>query len=155
MAIEIERKFLVRDDSWRGQADAGVFYSQGYLSTHPQRCVRVRIAGERAWLNIKSAVSPLRRLEYEYEIPLADARELLHSACPEPPVEKTRYHVEHDGHVWEVDVFAGANAGLVIAELELGDEHEQFATPPWLGQEVSGDARYYNMNLATLPYTQW
>ncbi|UCE76983.1 MAG: CYTH domain-containing protein [Gammaproteobacteria bacterium] len=155
MAIEIERKFLVRDDSWRTQADSGVFYSQGYLSTDPQRCVRVRIAGERAWLNIKSAVSSLRRLEYEYEIPLSDARELLHSACPEPPVEKTRYHVEYHGHVWEVDVFEGANAGLVVAELELADEHEAFPRPAWLGDEVSDDPRYYNMNLAQVPYTQW
>ncbi len=155
MAIEIERKFLVRDDSWRAQADGGVFYSQGYLSTDPQRCVRVRIAGQRAWLNIKSAVSSLRRLEYEYEIPLSDARELLHSACLQPPVQKTRYHVEHHGQVWEVDVFEGANSGLVVAELELSDEHQPFARPAWLGEEVSDDPRYYNMNLARVPYTQW
>jgi adenylate cyclase len=155
MAIEIERKFLVRDDSWRAQADGGVFYSQGYLSTDPQRCVRVRIAGQRAWLNIKSAVSSLRRLEYEYEIPRGDANELLRSACAEPAVEKTRYHVAHHGHVWELDVFAGANAGLVVAELELADEQEPFARPAWLGQEVSDDPRYYNMNLAQMPYTQW
>ena len=155
MAIEIERKFLVRDDSWRTGADSGVFYSQGYLSTDPQRCVRVRIAGQRAWLNIKSAVSTLRRLEYEYEIPPGDARELLHSACVQPAVEKTRYHVAHQGHVWELDVFAGANTGLVVAELELADEQEPFARPAWLGQEVSDDPRYYNMNLAQMPYTQW
>ena len=155
MAIEIERKFLVRDDSWRAQADAGLFYSQGYLSTDPQRCVRVRIAGQRAWLNIKSAVSTLRRLEYEYEIPPGDARELLHSACVQPAVEKTRYRVAHQGHVWELDVFAGANTGLVVAELELADEREPFARPAWLGREVSDDPRYYNMNLAQMPYTQW
>jgi adenylate cyclase len=155
MAIEIERKFLVRDERWRTQADAGVFYSQGYLSSDPKRCIRVRLAGERAWLNIKSALSSLRRLEYEYEIPLADARELLHNACPEPPVEKTRYHVEYQGHVWEVDVFEGANAGLVVAELELDSEQQAFARPPWLGDEVSDDARYYNMNLASLPYSKW
>jgi adenylate cyclase len=155
MAIEIERKFLVRDDSWRAEADGGLFYSQAYLSTDPQRCVRVRTAGQRAWLNVKSAVSPLRRLEYEYEIPLSDARELLHSVCPQPAVEKTRYHVAHQGHVWELDVFAGANAGLVVAELELADEQEQFARPAWLGEEVSDDPRYFNMNLAQVPYTRW
>lgn len=155
MGIEIERKFLVCDGSWRAQADAGVFYSQGYLSTDPQRCVRVRIGGERAWLNIKSAVSSLRRLEYEYEIPLADARELLHSACVGVPVEKTRYHVAHQGHTWEIDVFEGANTGLIVAELELAGEDEAFARPAWLGQEVSEDARYYNMNLASKPYTRW
>lgn len=155
MAIEIERKFLVRDDRWRAQADAGVFYSQGYLSTDPQRCVRVRIAGERAWLNIKSALSPLRRLEFEYQIPLADGRQLLQHACVEAPVEKTRYHVSHQGHLWEIDVFEGANAGLVVAELELASEDEPFAAPAWLGDEVSDDARYYNMNLARMPYTRW
>lgn len=155
MATEIERKYLVRDDSWRAQADQGVFYSQGYLSSDPKRSVRVRIAGEQAWLNIKSAVSPLRRLEFEYPIPAVDARELLHSACPTAPVEKIRYHVEHRGHVWEVDVFEGANAGLVVAELELTDEQEAFARPAWLGEEVSDDPRYYNMNLTRAPYTQW
>jgi adenylate cyclase len=93
MAIEIERKFLVLDDSWRAQADAGLFLSQGYLSTDPKRCVRVRIAGEQAWLNIKSAVSSVRRLEYDYPIPLADARELLENACIDAAVEKVRYHV--------------------------------------------------------------
>ena len=120
MAIEIERKFLVCDDSWRTQADSGVFYSQGYLSTDPQRCVRVRIAGQRAWLNIKSAVSTLRRLEYEYEIPLGDARELLHGVCVQPTVEKTRYHVAHQGHVWELDVFAGEKGASGVRAQQQG-----------------------------------
>jgi adenylate cyclase len=155
MATEIERKFLVRDESWRAEADQGVFYSQGYLSSDPKRSIRVRIAGKRAWLNIKSAVSTLRRLEFEYPIPESDASELLHAACPHAPVQKTRYHVEHQGHVWEVDVFQGANAGLVVAELELDDEQESFARPAWLGDEVSDDPRYYNMNLAKTPYTEW
>jgi adenylate cyclase len=155
MAIEIERKFLVRDDSWRARADAGAFFSQGYLSSDPKRCIRVRIAADRAWLNIKSAVSGVRRLEYDYEIPVADAREMLHSACADPPVEKTRYHVPHGQHVWEVDVFEGANAGLVVAEIELADEQEPFARPAWLGEEVSNDPRYYNMNLSRLPFSRW
>ena len=155
MAIEIERKYLVKDESWQAHADAGVFYSQGYISSDPRSSVRVRIAGQNAWLNIKSATTPIRRLEFEYPIPLHDAREMLEKLCADPPVEKVRYHVEYAGRVWEVDVFEGANAGLVIAEIELDDEQEPFESPPWLGDEVSHDPRYYNMNLARLPYSRW
>ncbi|HED18807.1 MAG TPA: CYTH domain-containing protein [Gammaproteobacteria bacterium] len=155
MAIEIERKFLLRDDSWREQADAGVVYRQGYLASDPLSSVRVRLAGDRAWLNIKKATSALRRLEYEYPIPVDDAAEMLQELCAGGRIDKTRYHVTHAGHLWEVDVFAGANAGLVVAEIELDDEQEVFETPDWLGEEVSHDSRYYNMNLAKKPYTQW
>ena len=155
MAIEIERKFLVRDDSWRAVAEAGIHYRQGYLGSDPQCSVRVRIAAERAWLSVKSATSAIRRLEYEYPIPLADAQEMLDTLCSGPQVEKTRFLVRHQRHVWEVDVFAGANAGLVVAEIELDDEHETFASPDWLGEEVSHDTRYYNMNLAQHPFSQW
>ncbi len=155
MAIEIERKFLVRNDDWRARADAGEIYRQGYLSHDPHRSVRVRIAGERAELNIKSAITPIRRLEYEYSIPLADAREMLDLLCDDERVDKVRYHVRHGQHVWEVDVFEGANAGLVLAEIELGDENESFEKPPWLGEEVSNDPRYFNMNLARHPWTRW
>ena len=155
MAIEIERKFLVKDESWRVHAEAGVFYSQGYISSSPRSSVRVRIADHAAWLNIKSATTPVRRLEFEYEIPLDDARELLDRLCTDPPVEKVRYHVEYAGRVWEVDVFEGANAGLVVAEIELDDEQDAFESPPWLGAEVSHDSRYYNMNLARLPFSKW
>jgi len=155
MAIEIERTFLLRDDSWRVQADAGVHYSQGYLSSDPQQCIRVRLAGDRAWLGIKKATSMLRRLEYDYPIPVEDAAELLKEICDDNRIDKTRYRVQHAGHVWEVDVFEGANSGLVVAEIELNDEQETFARPPWLGEEVSHDPRYYNMNLARIPYTQW
>jgi adenylate cyclase len=155
MPIEIERKFLVRDASWRAQADEGVAYRQGYLASDPQSSVRVRLAGDRARLNIKSATTPIRRLEFDYEIPLADAREILDTLCAGARVEKTRYHVRHGDHVWEVDVFEKDNAGLVVAEIELEDENEAFERPPWLGEEVSDDPRYYNMNLARLPYRQW
>jgi len=155
MAIEIERKFLVRDDGWRQQADAGIYYSQGYLSSDPQCCIRVRLAADRAWLNIKKATSEIRRLEYEYPIPLPDARELLEELCPTGRVEKTRYRIPFAAHVWEVDVFENANAGLVVAEVELDDTQEAFESPPWLGKEVSDDRRYYNMNLALLPFSQW
>ncbi|HHH44962.1 MAG TPA: CYTH domain-containing protein [Gammaproteobacteria bacterium] len=155
MAIEIERTFLLRDDSWRAQAGAGTPYRQGYLCSDPRQCVRVRVTGDRAWLSIKKATSAVRRLEYEYPIPLADAAELLDEICADQRIDKIRYHVNHAGHRWEIDVFEGANAGLVVAEIELDDEQETFARPAWLGEEVSDDPRYYNMNLARTPYTQW
>ncbi|HFD80304.1 MAG TPA: CYTH domain-containing protein [Gammaproteobacteria bacterium] len=155
MAIEIERTFLVRDERWRQDADGGEYYSQGYLSSDPQNCIRVRIAGERAWLGIKRATSALRRLEYEYPIPLQDAREILEQIVPRERIDKWRYHVPWGKHLWEIDVFDKANAGLVVAEIELQDEDEDFERPPWLGQEVSDDPRYYNMNLARNPYPTW
>ncbi|HHJ17188.1 MAG TPA: CYTH domain-containing protein [Gammaproteobacteria bacterium] len=155
MAIEIERKFLVSDDSWRMQADDGVFLQQGYLASDRHSCVRVRLAAGQAWLAVKQAVSPIRRLEYEYPIPEQDARELLAGIDVQHAIGKTRYRVEHAGHVWELDVYTGANAGLVIAEIELDDEQEKFVRPSWLGEEVSDDPRYYDMNLASLPYPQW
>jgi len=155
MGVEIERKFLVSNDEWRLRADAGEHYRQGYLSHDPLRSVRVRIAGEKAWLNIKCATSPIRRLEYEYLIPLADAQEMLGRLCSEDCVDKVRYHVRHGRHVWEIDVFEGRNSGLVVAEIELDDEDEIFEKPDWLGREVSDDPRYYNMNLARQPYTTW
>ncbi len=155
MAIEIERKFLVRNDGWRQQADAGTHYSQGYLTSDPQCCIRVRVAADKAWLNIKKATSAVHRLEYEYPIPLQDARELMEELCRVGSVEKTRYHVPYAEHVWEVDVFEGANAGLTVAEIELDNAQEAFESPPWLGEEVSDDARYLNMNLAQQPFSEW
>ena len=155
MAIEIERKFLLRDDGWRAAADAGTRMRQGYLASDPAASVRVRLAGDRAWLNIKSASTPVRRLEYEYPIPLADAEQMLERLCAGHRVDKTRYQVRHAGHLWEIDVFEGDNAGLVVAEIELGHEDEAFERPPWLGEEVSHDPRYYNMNLATHPFSRW
>ncbi len=155
MAIEIERKFLVSNDRWRLQADSGVHYRQGYLSHDPRRCVRVRIAGDQAWLNIKCATSPIRRLEYDYPVPLEDAQEMLKMLRSEDCVDKVRYRIRQGQHEWEVDVFEGTNAGLVVAEIELDDEEEAFEKPDWLGREVSDDPRYYNMNLAKQPYTTW
>ena len=160
MAIEIERKFLVLNDSWRAAADAGVQLKQGYLSRVTgadavRSSVRVRTEGIRAFLNIKSAALGIRRQEYEYALPLADAEEMLETLCISAVVEKTRYHVRVDAHVWEIDVFAGANAGLIVAEIELNDEDESFARPDWLGAEVSADPRYYNVCLAERPYCSW
>ncbi|HWS02276.1 MAG TPA: CYTH domain-containing protein [Gammaproteobacteria bacterium] len=160
MAIEIERKFLLRNDSWRAAADTGTQYRQGYLcrvtgSEAVRSSVRVRTDGECAYLNIKSATLGIRRQEFEYEIPLADAETILADLCVGTVVEKTRYHVTVGAHVWEIDVFAGANAGLIVAEIELGHEDEAFERPDWLGVEVSDDPRYYNVCLAERPYNGW
>jgi adenylate cyclase len=155
MATEIERKFLLLDDGWRAAADAGTLMRQGYLIGAEQASVRVRIAGEHAHLNIKSATLGVHRQEYEYEIPLADANEILDSLCEGPLIEKTRYHVHHGDHTWEIDVFCGDNEGLVVAEIELDTAAEDFARPPWLGQEVSDDPRYYNVCLVKHPYKDW
>jgi adenylate cyclase len=149
---EIERKFLVASE-WQPR-DAGTLYRQGYLSSHPERVVRVRIAGDNAMLTIKGITTGVTRLELEYPIPLADAAQLL-AICEQPLIEKHRHLEHHAGKRWEIDVFLGANAGLVIAELELASEDEPFERPPWLGAEVSGDPRYYNNNLIATPFTTW
>ncbi|MBU0501096.1 MAG: CYTH domain-containing protein [Gammaproteobacteria bacterium] len=155
MGVEIERKFLVIDDSWRGQVVSSERLSQGYLCNQGVTSVRVRIAGDRANLNIKSGGLTVSRQEYEYEIPLADAGEMLKDLAAGGLVEKTRYHVRCGDHVWDLDVFEGANAGLVMAEIELASEDESFAMPAWAGREVSGDPRYYNVNLIDHPYMKW
>jgi len=155
MAIEIERKFLVTSEAWREAADAGTRFRQGYLIGAEKASVRVRIEGERANINIKSATLGVRRQEYEYSIPLAEAEEILDTLCEQPQIEKTRYHVPVGEHTWEVDVFAGDNAGLVVAEVELEEEDEPFVRPGWLGEEVSHDTRYYNVCLVRHPYKEW
>ena len=155
MATEIERKFLVLNDNWRAQAAPGVRYRQGYLSASKTSSVRVRIEGEVARLNIKSATLGVTRREYEYAIPMNDAHEILKDLCAGPLIDKLRYHVQHGGHWWEIDVFEGDNSGLVVAEIELGSEDEIFARPDWLGREVSHDARYYNVCLAQHPFKHW
>ena len=154
MGIEIERKFLVTGEGWRQPASAQTRFSQGYLSRDPARTVRVRRAGERAFLTIKGATTGASRAEFEYEIPLADAQALL-AMCEEPAIEKIRHLYEHEGSTWEVDEFLGANAGLVVAEIELQSEDQAFARPAWLGEEVTGDGRYVNANLAARPFKTW
>ena len=154
MGREIERKFLVRDWSWREGA-TGVTYRQGYLSTARACTVRVRTGGGRAWLTVKGPARGLERLEFEYEIPPADADTMLDELCPHPPIEKTRYRVPFGGLVWEVDVFHGANEGLVLAEVELERADQPVELPPWAGEEVTGDPRYLNAHLAEHPYTTW
>ena len=152
MAKEIERKFLVKD-SWQPQR-AGIKIAQGYLSTVPERTVRVRIKGEKGYLTIKGKNVGVSRAEYEYEIPRQDAEEMLQLA-EQPILVKTRYLEQQGEFTWEVDVFAGENQGLVVAEIELPAEDAEFSRPAWLGQEVSGDVRYYNANLIKCPFSLW
>lgn len=154
MGIEIERKFLVASDAWRAQAGRATRFSQGYLSRDPARTVRVRLAGEQAFLTIKGATTGASRAEFEYAVPLADARALL-AMCDGPVVEKVRHLCVHEGMTWEVDEFLGANAGLVLAEIELASEGQAFGRPAWLGAEVTGEARYVNANLAVHPFSTW
>lgn len=155
MALEIERKFLVRGDGWRGQAKP-VLMKQGYVPTTGHRTVRVRTAGSRAWLTLKSPAKGLVRQEFEYEIPLADAEAMLKSMCGNV-LEKNRYRIPaaEQGLVWEVDEFLGENAPLVTAEIELPDETAAVALPNWIGREVTDDHRYKNNNLAERPYSTW
>lgn len=152
MAVEIERKYLVMGQPWLQVP--GVVYRQGYLNRDKTRTVRVRIAGEAAFLTIKGVNVGATRAEFEYPIPLADAEALL-ALCDGPLIEKTRYLLDHAGTRWELDVFAGDNAGLVVAEVELASEDQAFARPDWLGDEVTQDARYFNSNLAVHPYCRW
>jgi len=154
MAVEIERKFLVQGDGWRGLVP-GKHYRQGYLSTDADRTVRVRVIEDRGYLTIKGATVNATRAEYEYAIPVEDAHAMLDTLCERPLVEKTRYRIEHQGMVWEVDEFAGENAGLLLAEVELDSEDQVIALPDWAGEEVTGELRYYNSNLIANPFSQW
>lgn len=153
MAKEIERKFLTRGDAWRALAE-GVRYRQGYLSTVKERTVRVRTVGDSGFLTVKGITIGATRLEFEYGIPAPDAASLL-EMCEQPLVEKVRYKIPLDGLVWEVDEFEGANRGLVVAECELQSEDQQFTKPAWIGEEVTGDPRYFNSNLIAHPFTKW
>ncbi len=154
MSIEIERKFLVRDSAWK-KLGQGVAIRQGYLSTHPDRTVRVRIEGDKATLTIKSRTQGFTRGEWEYPIPLDEADELLNGVCERPLIEKTRTRIAHDGMVWEVDEFFGDNLGLIVAEIELCNEQQVFSRPEWIGDEVTDDARYFNSSLLRHPFTSW
>ncbi len=154
MAIETERKFLVNPDLWK-PGDQGTLYRQGYLSSEKQRVVRVRAAGNEAFLTVKGISENVSRLEFEYPIPRDDAEIILDRLCERPLIEKTRYKQKAGDRVWEIDVFHGENDGLIIAEIELSFENETFARPPWLGKEVSGDPRYFNSNLSRNPFKNW
>lgn len=155
MATEIERKFLVRNDDWRTHVPSGIFYRQGYMASTATCSMRVRCGGGQGFINLKSATLGITRKEYDYPIPEQDANEMLDLFCEGPLIEKTRYLVEHVGHVWEVDVFTGDNEGLVVAEIELDAADESFVLPDWAGEEVSHDPRYYNVCLVKNPFKNW
>lgn len=155
MGVEIERKFLVVGDDWKSLSTHQEEIAQGYLANTDQCSVRVRISGDSAYLNIKSMTLGVWRQEFDYEIPVADARSMMQTLCQKPVIEKTRYHVPWKGYVWEVDAFHGVNQGLRLAEIELQAENEVFDIPPWIGKEVTHLERYYNVTLVNHSFDQW
>jgi adenylate cyclase len=155
MGIEIERKFLLKNDHWRSQVIESIRISQGYLTQNEGKSsVRVRLSGDHADINIKSRELAISRQEYEYPIPVEDAEKILSELCV-GGLDKIRHHVKYHGNTWEVDEFMGENAGLIVAEIELESEESHFERPDWLAEEVSHDARYYNVNLISHPYSEW
>ncbi|BFM06968.1 CYTH domain-containing protein [Halioxenophilus aromaticivorans] len=154
MGLEIERKFLVCPELL-GELQYGESICQGYIPTQDKTAVRIRLKGSAAFLTLKGANRGAVRSEFEYAIPVSDAQAILAELCSGPKIEKTRYCRTVGAHVWEIDVFAGSNEGLVVAEIELNSEHEPFEKPPWVAREVTGDARYYNTSLLTKPYLTW
>lgn len=159
MGIEIERKYRVHNDGWRYNQDGseikGIHFRQGYLSSNKTATVRVRVEGDVAKLTVKGRTQGITRVEYEYEIPTCDASEMLNHLCVSPLIEKTRYRRQEGELLWEVDVFHGDNDGLIVAEVELETDQQTFTLPEWIAEEVSGDVRYYNENLAKMPYKNW
>jgi adenylate cyclase len=153
MALEIERKFLLKEGAWRNEK--GTMYRQGYLNSAKERTVRVRIVDDQGYLTIKGISRGAVRVEYEYEIPLAEAKAMLDDLCEKPLIEKMRYKIAINGLVWEADEFFGENLGLLMAEVELEREDQSFATPEWIGEEVTDDPKYYNANLIHHPYSKW
>jgi adenylate cyclase len=155
MGIEIERKFLLKNATWRDLPHTRIHILQGYISIAPEATVRVRIAGAKAFLTLKGKRSNYSATEFEYPIPVSDARLMLEQMCVYAAVEKWRHVVESGGYTWEIDQFCGANKGLYIAEIELESADADFPRPEWLGAEVSNDPRYSNSSLAQAPYTTW
>lgn len=154
MASEIERKFLVKDDRWRSLG-TGTLYRQGYISTQAKITVRVRVVGNQGYLTIKGPSLGQVRTEFEYPIPLEDAQEMLDTMCDRPLIEKIRYKIQQGDLTWEVDEFISENQGLIVAEVELNHENQSVDLPAWIGEEVSHDPRYFNLNLAKNPYCKW
>jgi CYTH domain-containing protein len=154
MGIEIERKFLLKDDSWRSSAK-GTKYRQGYLNSARERIVRVRTIDDKGFLTVKGMTKGAARIEYEYEIPTFEATAMLDDLCEKPLIEKNRYKIEYKGFIWEVDEFFGANQGLIVAEVELESEDQDYEKPIWIGEEVTGDPKYFNSNLIQHPFTNW
>ena len=155
MAIEIERKFLTASDAWRARVERSTEMRQGYFCNTDRASLRVRVAGDKAAIGIKSMTRALRRNEYEYPVPLEEAMHMLDRMCQPAIIHKTRHYLHYQGHLWEIDEFHGDNAGLVVAEIELSHEDEAFVRPQWLGAEVSDDPRYLNFALARHPFKDW
>ena len=154
MTVEIERRFLIENDKWHQYADEPLLLKQAYLSVEKEHTVRVRIVGQRAWLTLKGYISELSRSEFEYEIPLADAEKMMETMCPFK-MEKWRYLVRWGGSLFEIDVFLGENAPLVVAEIELPDENADFDRPDWLGREITSDGMFTNAYLSKHPFSTW
>ncbi len=154
MAKEIERKFLLKNEDWKSQVDKSFSIKQGYLSTNPERTVRIRIKNKKGILTIKGITKGISRLEYEYEIPFQDAMELI-DLCEKPIIEKVRYIVIDDKLKWEIDIFEGENKGLELAEVELETENQKINLPNWIDREVTSDRRYYNSSLIKMPFKDW
>jgi adenylate cyclase len=155
MATEIEHKYLVKSERWKKiTPDKSVQIKQAYLLTDPDKTVRIRTAGEKGFVTIKGRTKGASRLEYEYEIPLADANELLDKFCTDI-ISKMRHYVEYENKTWEVDVFEGLNAGLIIAEIELNAEDEKYKTPDWVTEDVTSERKYSNSNLIKRPFSTW
>jgi CYTH domain-containing protein len=154
MPKEIERKFLVTGEEWRDK-NQGVFYRQGYLSTEKDCLVRIRTGGGKGYLTLKGETQGAVRDEFEYEIPFDDAQELLQNFCMHPLIEKRRYMINFGGLTWEIDEFESENEGLILAEVELTFEDEKIDFPDWIGKEVTGDPKYYNVNLVRNPFSKW
>ncbi len=159
MGIEIERKFLLNNEDWKPLVTETHLIKQGYLQSgldpSQKSSVRIRISNKQANINIKSVDLTMIRQEYEYEIPLHDAEQMLARLCSDVVIEKTRYYVPYASHLWEIDIFEGQNKGLQMAEIELGSLDEKFEKPDWIGEEVSADERYYNISLLRHPYEMW
>jgi adenylate cyclase len=155
MPVEIERKFLVRNESWRDGVARSFSIRQGYFCRTPLLRARIRIFGDKGYITLKSEPGTLTRYEFEYEIPKDDASEMIKRFAIEPIIVKTRHEVPYEGVLWVVDVFEGVNAGLAVAEVELKHEAQSFAMPPWAGEEVTGDRRFGNSNLARYPFVTW
>jgi adenylate cyclase len=161
MAIEIERKFLLLNEEWRAQVSLRTLFRQGYLCTDPTRVVRVRVVGAEAYLTVKGITTDISRAEWQFDIPLEEANEML-AICQQPLIEKYRHLIwiskddeDEDEVCWEIDEFLGENAGLIVAEIELQSVEQSYERPSWLGQEVSGDKRYSNSNLVRAPFSTW
>jgi adenylate cyclase len=154
MGLEIERKFLLKNTDWKSEADEGTLIKQGYLNSHIERTVRVRISNNKGEITIKGKTNNLTRKEFEYQIPLEEAISLI-KLCEQPIIEKTRFLIKQGNLKWEIDEFEGDNKGLTVAEIELENESQNFDKPDWIGQEVSQDAKYYNSSLLSNPFKNW